>query len=97
MEVSGAMDIVVVLGEGCGKRDLFRQLIAVAFQDGFEPVESFTIGQSASAMQALGRVGTAEIEQSEAEPVSLFGMGFGLKTCSNPDQHIGTDIFDPVF
>lgn len=100
MEVSGTADVVVGLGQGGGKRDWFRQLIAVAFQDGldlFEAVEALAIGQGASTIQALGWIRPPEIEQSQTNPVSLFGMGFGLKARGDPDQTIGADIFGPVF
>ncbi|KKN43255.1 hypothetical protein LCGC14_0704890, partial [marine sediment metagenome] len=99
MEALRATDVLVVLGQFCVQGQLFRQLVAVALENGldvFQPVQALPIGDTATSIQSWARVGLAQIEQPETDPVGLFRMLTLIQPITDPDQSVWPDVPGPV-
>ncbi len=78
---------------------LFRQLVAVAPEDGldvFQSVQAFAVGNATCRVQALAGVLLAQVEQPETDPVGLFRMLPLLQPITDPGQGVGPDVSGPV-
>jgi len=99
IEALRTTDVLVVLGQFCVQGQLFRQLVPVALENGldvFQSVQAFPVGDTATGVQPWVRVGLAQVEQPETDPVGLFWMLPFIQPVTDPDQGVWPDIPCPV-
>ncbi len=78
---------------------LFRQLVAVAPEDGldvFQSVQALAVGNATCRVQALAGVLLAQVEQPKTDPVGLFRMFPLIQPATDPDQGVWPDVTGPV-
>jgi len=89
----------MVWGQLCLQGLLFRQLVAVALENGldvFQPAQALPVGDTATGIQAWAGVGLVQVEQSKTDPVGLFWVFPFIQTITNPDQGVWPDVLSPV-
>ena len=75
-------------------------MVPIALKDGpdlFQAVQTRTIGDAASGINPLGRVLLVEIQQPQADLVSLFRVLAALQLGRNPNQGVRSDLLRPAF